>query len=478
MVLIYPRTGIDIPGVAVFMPLSVLYLERSLLDAGFDVLVIDQRLPSLWRKELSAELERDPLFVGISAMTGAQLRWGLEAAGLVRDFRPDIPIVWGGVHPSILPQQTLADPCVDAVVIGRGEEAIVDLAERIVDLGREAVIGTVTDGRDRIPPKGERVTPRLDYGSLDWAPYVTPVVSDSRGLSHMTSRGCPHRCGYCYSKQVNCKGWRGDPATAVLDDIERLAALGESGVLFFDDNFFVNRKRVEAVARGLIDRDLKLSIKADCRADYVARFDLEFLELIKRAGFALLYIGVESGSDRVLESMHKDVTVAQTLEANRKLAEVGIRPHYSFMAGIPGEQVDDMRATVELMLRLKQEHPLAYLSPIKAFVPYPGTPMLDEAVASGFSPPSSLAEWSAFNWSSSPRPWLTRRESRFVDKAAYVTAGLDEDVLDITGLDNSGLKARTYRAWARLCRSRCAKPDLGLVPELTLVRLVRKLISA
>jgi len=477
-ILIYPRTGIDIPGVSVFMPLSVLYLERSLRDAGFDARVIDQRLPGPWRRALLDELERDPLFVGVSAMTGAQLRWGLEAAGLVRAARPEVPIVWGGVHPSILPAQTLADPRVDAVVIGRGEEAVVEIAARLAAEGRGWLEGAIVDGRDRIPAKGERVTPRLAYDEIDWAPYVTPVVEDSRGLSHMTSRGCPHRCGYCYSRQVNCEGWRGDPADHVLDDLERLTATGERGVLLFDDNFFVNRKRVAAVARGLIERGLDLQIKADCRADYVARFDTEFLELIKRAGFALLYIGVESGADRVLESMSKDVTVAQVVEANRKLAAVGIRPHYSFMAGVPGETVEDMRATVRLMMRLKHEHPGAYLSPIKAFVPYPGTPMLEAAVAAGFSPPGNLAEWSVFDWGSSPRQWLTRRESRFVDKAAYVTTGLDEDVLDISGVERGGVMSRAYRVWARLCRSRCEKPNLGLVPELPFVRLVRKMISA
>jgi len=176
--------------------------------------------------------------------------------------------------------------------------------------------------------------------------------------------------------------------------------------------------------------------------------------------------------------MSKDATVDQVLGANRKLARAGIRPHYSFMAGVPGERIEDMRATIELMLRLKREHPRAYLSPIKAFVPYPGTPMLDRAVEAGFSPPESLAGWSGFDWGSSSRPWLSRAESRFVDKAAYVTAAIDEDVLDITGIDRNGVKARAYRAWSRLCRSRCEKPDLGLVPELALVRLVRKLISA
>jgi radical SAM superfamily enzyme YgiQ (UPF0313 family) len=478
VVLIYPRTGIDMPGVSVFMPLSVLYLERALVDAGFAAQVIDMRTPPSWRKQLAAAVADRPLFVGISAMTGAQLRWGLEAARTVRELDPELPIVWGGVHPSILPDQTLADGSVDAVVIGRGEDAVIDIARSLAKGDRAAVIGASIDASDEAPAKGERVTPRLDLQAIDWRPYVTPVVGESRGLSHMTSRGCPHRCGYCYTRRVNRSGWRGDPADQVLDDLERLAGLGERGVLLFDDNFFVNRKRVEAVAQGLIERGLDLQIKADCRADYVVRFDERFLDLIRRAGFALLYIGVESGSDRVLESMAKDVTVAQVLESNRKLARVGIRPHYSFMGGMPGETVDEIRETIQLMLRLKQDHPRAYLSPIKAFVPYPGTEMFDTAVAAGFEPPGSLTEWSAFDWDGSPKPWLTRAESRFVDKAAYVTSGLDEDVLDISGLDRGGLLARGYRAWARLCRSRCDKPSLGLVPELPFVKLVRKMISA
>ena len=115
-----------------------------------------------------------------------------------------------------------------------------------------------------------------------------------------------------------------------------------------------NWLRVEKIARGIIDNKLKLAIKADCRADYIARYSEDFLALIRRAGFELLYIGAESGSDRILELVQKGVDVSTLHAANARLAAAGIRPHYSFMAGLPGETEADVEAIFDLCRRLSE----------------------------------------------------------------------------------------------------------------------------
>ncbi len=479
VVLLYPSTGIDMPGTSVFAPLSVLLPAAALRRAGLTTEVIDMRVDRDWRRRLRDAARRRPSMLGVSAMTGAQIRHGLQAARIWRREAPDAAIVWGGVHATLLPEQTLEHQLVDAVVAGVGEEAIVELARELAAGRGGEALGRV----HRFEPEGsgvrdERRVPGLDWEAYDWKSWVTPVVDDRRGLALVTSRGCPHRCGYCYNRSVNGSRWQGEPAGAVLEDLERIAALGERGVILFDDNFFVSRRRVETIARGLVDRGLRLAIKADCRADYLARYDDDFLELLARAGFSLLYIGAESGSDRMLEAMRKDATVEQLLEANRKLARAGIRPHYSFMAGLPGERIDDVRATIELMLRLKRENPRAYLSPIKGYVPYAGTDMFDRACSEGFEPPRELEGWRRFDWSSGEQPWLERDERRFVEKATYVSAGVDTAIAEIAGIGSRGLLGLGYRRWARLCRRRCERPDLGSVPELPLVRLFRRLATS
>ena len=96
VLLIYPFTGIDVPGVSVFLPLSVLSLSSGLEAAGFRTCVLDMRVDPRWRRTLGEAMQRKPLYVGISAMTGKQIYWGLKAARLVRRADPVIPIVWGG----------------------------------------------------------------------------------------------------------------------------------------------------------------------------------------------------------------------------------------------------------------------------------------------------------------------------------------------------------------------------------------------
>ena len=176
--------------------------------------------------------------------------------------------------------------------------------------------------------------------------------------------------------------------------------------------------------------------------------------------------------------IRKDVTVGQILEANRRLARAGIRPHYSFMAGLPGETESDVYATVRFMRRLKKEHPGALLSPIKGYVPYPGTRTFETAVEMGFDPPRTLEGWSRYDWNGSPRPWLTKRQSLLVEKATYLTAGIDTQLVEDSGLKQHPLLWHLYSFYARICRKRCERRSFGPMPELPLLRLLKHWLSA
>lgn len=476
VVLVYPLTGIDVPGVSVFLPLSIMTVGGALEANGFEVELLDMRTDPHWEKTLRTAVSNGPLYVGISAMTGRQIHFGLKAAEAVRKADATIPLVWGGIHAEVLPEETLADALVDVVAVGDGDTAAVDIARAIAGGEAESVLGKVVlrhagEGRSSLDQHP------VDLTRLDTAPYITPIVHRATGLAHVTSRGCPHHCGYCYNQAVHGAKWRSDSAEAVLAHLEQIARLGIGGVIFFDDNFFVNRKRVERIARGIIERGLSFAIKADCRADYIVRYDIEFLRLIRSAGFQLLYIGAESGSDHMLEAIDKGEDVETTLKANRKLAEADIRPHYSFMCGLPGETVDDMRATISLMKQLKTEHPGAYLSPVKAYVPYPGTSLFEVAKRAGFAPPTSLAGWSEFDWNPTPRPWLSKSETRFVQKMVYATTALDPSVVELAGISQGPIATWGFQRFAALCRARCDKANLGLMPELPFIRLARRIVA-
>jgi radical SAM superfamily enzyme YgiQ (UPF0313 family) len=192
----------------------------------------------------------------------------------------------------------------------------------------------------------------------------------------------------------------------------------------------------------------------------------------------MLYVGAESGSDRVLEMVDKDVTVRGLIDANRRLAGAGIRPHYSFMAGLPGEKVQDIHATIGLMRRLRSDHPGAILSPIKGYIPYPGTRVFQRAVDDGFGPPRTLEEWSRLNWNGAHRPWLSRKQARLVEKATYVTFGLDDQLAENFGVADHRLVAWFLRRYSSICRRRCDKDNLGFVPELPVLRAAKRVLGS
>jgi hypothetical protein len=129
------------------------------------------------------------------------------------------------------------------------------------------------------------------------------------------------------------------------------------------------------------------------------------------------------------------------------------------------------------MRRLKRENPVALLSPMKGYVPYPGTRTFETAVAMGFEPPSTLEGWSRFDWNGSPRPWLTRRQALLVEKATYLTAGIDTDLARDFGFGRNPVLWSLYRLYARLCRKRCEMSGLGRMPELPFIRFLKRVMG-
>ena len=195
VILVYPRTLWDIKNVTTRLPLAVLYIGSLLQEQGFSVQVIDQRTDERWSETLREALQEPPLWVGVSSMTGRQIHWGLQAAQIVRDTQPQTPIVWGGVHPTILPDQTLTHPLVDLVAVGEGEQTAVELSHLLrarawAELDQE--LGEIP-GLVWSPANASQVvhnTPRsftpmdelplLDYSLVDVEQYILAEVPGER----------------------------------------------------------------------------------------------------------------------------------------------------------------------------------------------------------------------------------------------------------------------------------------------------------
>jgi anaerobic magnesium-protoporphyrin IX monomethyl ester cyclase len=303
------------------VPLQLLYVASALQLAGYEVRIVDMRLEDYRRVDIG-----DPVFVGVTCMSGPQIRYGLEFAKKVRAARPGLPIVWGGVHPTLLPEQTAANALVDVVVRGEGEPVVGPLADRLAAGEQLDDVRGVTFRRDGSMTS----TPDADLIDLDGIPIELPYdllrlesyPTLQAGRAHIqTSRGCPSRCGFCYNTGFNKRRWRGKSPQRVVDEMTYVLRRFPWVRIIdpVDDNLFVDKKRMAAICEEILQRDIRVAWRANCRFDYLARYDEEFVSLLEKAGCMELDFGGESGAERLQELVCKDVTAEQILMSVRKL---------------------------------------------------------------------------------------------------------------------------------------------------------------
>jgi radical SAM superfamily enzyme YgiQ (UPF0313 family) len=480
VILIYPRTLWDIKNVTTRLPLATLYIGTVLQENGFSVQVIDQRVDDRWPDTLRRAVRERPLWVGVSAMTGRQICWGLEASEIVRTVDPAIPIVWGGVHPTILPEQTLAHPLVDVVAVGEGEITALALTQALRDGGPEADLGGIAGlvwSRDgQVTHNAPRAYtpmdewPFLDYGLVDVEHYVLSEVPGERSLQITTSRGCPMHCAYCYLTVVpDGRRYRAESPERTVERIARLRRQFDlNAIHIIDDEFFTQRKRARRVCELIVERGIEITLRTNCRIDYADRMPADDWRLAKRAGFKHIYLGAESGNDRVLEFIRKDITGEQIVRVNRKLGDAGIAPKFSFMGGFPTEAISEVQDTIALMVRLVRDNPDAYTTPVQLYSPYPGTALYDHCQRNGLPMPRTLEGWTESGWEHIDYSWLSPAEERFLQKAAYFTFFLDgKTVSESMRSPLMRLAARTY-GW--IVRQRVRLGFYAFMPEVKLIK--------
>ncbi|HYB89560.1 MAG TPA: radical SAM protein [Candidatus Binataceae bacterium] len=410
------------------LPLSLLCPATPLDRDGYRVTIVDQFADPAWESRLHAALAERPICFGVTCMTGPQIIHALAACRLAKERYPDLPIVWGGVHASLLPQQTLENPLIDIVVVGEGEATFRELVEALqtgASLDRVNGIYFKRDGRIHSTPPRPFVDidrePPLSYHLVDMKLYARRLF----GVDHVSfnsSRGCTFRCSFCWDPVMHKRTWRSMQAETVLEHLKKIIRdYGIRGFLFTDDHFFIDMKRAHAILEGIVRANLNVTIsKLQARADTICRMDKDFLGLLVRAGVKRMTVGVESGSQRVLDLIHKDITVDEVIEANRKLAPYPIIPLYLFMMGMPSETPDEFRDTLRLAERLVKENPKAAKT-FNIYTPYPGTELYGLAVQHGLKEPDRLEDWGRFNFRNIPEEsaWIPPETKRLIQNLDF-----------------------------------------------------------
>ena len=369
-------------------PLGLAYVAAALEKKGFHVEIVDNYLlekPIDYIKQIVRRL--DPQIVGI-ACSSVTYRGCVETAKAVKEVFPSCKVVVGGPHPSFIPDSMLQHPEIDYVVLGEGERAIVELATNITRGEDDRAIAKILGVAYRRAGKMIKTAPSF-ISDLDQIPYparhLLPMHLYDRTIEYLSVRpvdtmnvirGCPYNCEFCETKHLWGQTCRAFSPPRVVEEIDHLVKnYGSKGIYFLGDNFTVQKKRTIEICELIKKYKLDIEWVCDTRVDLISR---GLLKKMKDAGCRTIWFGVESGSPPILKKINKGITLEQAVHAFKLCREEGIQIACSFMLGIPGETVNDMKATFKFAKKLNPDW-----CRFNIFVAVPGSGLYEEIMRSG-----------------------------------------------------------------------------------------------
>ncbi len=382
---------------------------------------------------------QDCLAVGITSLTGPQIADGIELSRKIKEIAPNIPIVWGGWHPSLLPHQTLSNAYIDYVVRGQGEITFTELLRVFQKDGDPSSIkGLLYKKNGVIVDNGMRELqdinefPSLAYHLIDLKKYPgRPSTPADTYTTIRTQQGCPFRCEFCAEPIVYLrKSVRYTPQRTV-DEIERLVNdYGVTEISFQDPTFVLTINHLKEFCTEMIRRRLNVKWVATARYTTIARMNEEMLSLLKQSGCDILHPGVEAGSQEMMDYIKKDQKLDDLMECVEKLARHNIRGLYSFIIGMPGEPEGEISKVFQIVKEIKERDPEAIV-PVNFYTPYPISSLYKKAIQQGFKEPETLEGWKDFSARKNRMPWVSRKMEDEVMKKDkyYLPAAFPSDVM-------------------------------------------------
>ncbi len=363
-------------------PLGLAYLAGALSAAGVEVKILDLVVLPYSRKRLADMLETfQPHMAGLTAVS-MTFNNAIGVIKNIKDINPDIMTVMGGPHVSFCARETLGEyPQLDVVVIGEGEETVVELC-RAADDGHDlAGVNGIAYRRGheiyytalREPIADLDELPLPERGLLPLGRYRALNMP----ISLTTSRGCPFKCIFCVGRKMVGARVRYRSPEIVADELQFLGSLNFHQINIADDLFTANKQHCLGVCTEIIKRDLKLTWTSFARVDTVSD---ELLTTMKAAGCNAVSFGIESANPRILKTIKKGITLDQVEAAVDMCRRAGITPCASFILGLPGETPETIRETMEFGERLKH---LGLAFGFHLLAPFPGTEVRDQCDSYG-----------------------------------------------------------------------------------------------
>jgi radical SAM superfamily enzyme YgiQ (UPF0313 family) len=399
-------------------PLALISIAAPLISKGYEVKIVDSTLEEDMVGAVLRELD-DAICLGMSLVTGPMLKGAAEVGRAAKARYPQLPIVLGGWHPSILPEQTLEADFVDVVVLKQGEEAFQELIECFTSgdsLGN--VTGILWKDGDEIRRNLPRKYPTVaelpsrlpGYELFDYETYCN--LTGLRWIMYSSSHGCPYNCSYCSNASVYGRNLDLLPVEQVVDEVTYLVRKYNINLVgIIDDIYFAFMDRCLEMAEGFIRSGLKFEWYIQDRVDSWAKLTADQARLYRRAGLVRIHFGAESGSDEVLKSIEKKTNIGKTIEALERCKQGDIRASFGFIFGLPEEKDEDMYQTLDMIDRIYSAYDKADCY-TNIFTPYPGSPLWPISIEKGFIPPKSFEDWSDYYPRITELPWISDKKHR------------------------------------------------------------------
>lgn len=389
----------------------------------------------VWQEIRNTLLMFKPDMVGVSVMTNLY-GTAIKVSVLSKEFNPNIKIVWGGPHPTIQSNEVLQNDFVNFVIRGEGELTLVELCHALVN-------GANTFSQIKglsYKKNGEIVhnQPRELISNLDELPPPAKDLSLYPKLyspAHMgdmiTSRGCPFKCAFCSAQNIWGRKVRFISVEKTINEIRDVCEKYNTKDFFFwDDTFTVDRQRTLELCQKLIDERLNISWGCTTRVDAV---DNELLKMMKRAGCNIIDFGIESGSERMLKLIKKNITLEQITKAVRLARRHKIDLRFFFMIGFPEETKEDIKQTKDLIRALNSR-----IIIFSIFTPHPGSELYNQVVESGLLPRNP--DWSQFSHQS-----LENHFTKYINKDEFRQIVID--IANLIDRYNLGLLNACRSVW-------------------------------
>lgn len=401
-----------------FIPLGLAYLGAVAEKQGHQVTVIDCQAEKLTTKDFRERIKKIPSdTVGVTATT-LLYKSAMKLITIAKEEHPQTTTILGGSHGTFWDINALNEyPSLDMVVRKEGEDTFIELIKKLqTNTNLKNVLGITYRNQNN---KVHRNPDRPFIENLDSLPFPAHHILPLDALKRMgkvifplmTSRGCVYWCDFCSTVRMFGRAYRMRSAANVVDEMEMIHnKYGIKQMTFYDDAFSVDRKRVMDICKELHARKLDLIWDCGTRVDMI---DRELLQTMKKAGCIAVWLGVESGSQPILASMHKGIKLNQTRQAYKIAQEVGLITIANVVIGFPGETEQTIRQTINFVKELNPDDVGFYVA-----TPYPGTPLYEQVKKKGWLKVTDFNKYDTAK-PTFETPWLSMEKIAEIRYKAY-----------------------------------------------------------